>query len=76
MAISGSMAPVPRWYRLDSRRGFLVSGSAAVVAAVGEVVPLVSGSTAYMRYYRPKVLVLLLRFPASSARAVVPLVER
>ena len=46
MAISGSTAPVPRWYRLDSRRGFLVSGSAAVVAAVGAVVPLVCGSTA------------------------------
>ena len=42
MAISGSTAPVPRWYRLDSRRGFLVSGS----AAVGAVVPLVCGSTA------------------------------
>ena len=42
MAISGSTAPVPCWYCLDSRRGFLVSGSAAVVAAV----PLVCGSTA------------------------------
>ena len=42
MAISGSTAPVPRWYRLDSRRGFLVSGS----AAVGAVVPLMCGSTA------------------------------
>ena len=83
MAISGSTAPVPRWYRLDSRRGFLVSGSADVGAAVGAVVPLVSGSTAgvrgstaYKRYYRPKVHVWLLLFPASSARAVVPLVER
>ena len=46
MAISGSTAPVPRWYRLDSRRGFRVSGSAAVVAAVGAVVSLVCGSTA------------------------------
>ena len=46
MAISGSTAPVPRWYRLDSRRGFLVSGSAAVGAAVGAVVPLMCGSTA------------------------------
>ena len=42
MAISGSTAPVPRWHRLDSRRGFLVSGSAAVAA----VVLLVCGSTA------------------------------
>ena len=42
MAISGSTAPVPRWYRLDSRRGFLVSGS----AAVGAVVPLMCSSTA------------------------------
>ena len=41
MAISGSTAPVPRWYRLDSRRGFLVSGSAAVRA----VVPLMCDST-------------------------------
>ena len=41
MAISGSTAPVPRWYRLDSRRGFLVSGS----AAVGAVVPLMCSST-------------------------------
>ena len=46
MAISGSTAPVPHWYRLDSRRGFLVSGSAAVGAAVGAVVPLICGSTA------------------------------
>ena len=46
MAISGSTAPVPRWYRLDSRRGFLVSGSAAVGAAVGAVVPLMCSSTA------------------------------
>ena len=45
MAISGSTASVPRWYRLDSRHGVLVSGSAAVVAAVGAVVPLVCGST-------------------------------
>ena len=42
MAISDSMAPVPRWYRLDSRRGFLVSG----LVAVGAVVPLMCGSTA------------------------------
>ena len=41
MAISGSSAPIPRWYRLDSRRGVLVSGSAAVEA----VVPLMCGST-------------------------------
>ena len=34
------------------------------------------GSTAYKRYYRPKVHVWLLLFPASSARAVVSLVER
>ena len=46
MAISGSTAPVPRWHRLDSRRGFLVSGSAAVGAAVGAVVPLMCSSTA------------------------------
>ena len=36
----------------------------------------VSGSTAYKRYYRPKVHVLLLLFPVSSAWAVVPLMER
>ena len=45
MAISGSTAPVPRWYRLDSRRGFLVLGSATVGASVGAVVPLMYGST-------------------------------
>ena len=46
MAISGSTAPVPRWYRLDSRRGFLVSGSTEVGVAVGSVVLLMCGSTA------------------------------
>ena len=53
-------SPCPRYNPLTPPR----SGSTA----------LVGGSTAYKRCYRPKVHVWLLLFPASSARAVVPLV--